>query len=71
MCVKFVQNVVLYTKLLQVLKKRNINEEITWQANAVLTLQEATKVYLACLFEDTNLATLHARRTTIMPKDMQ
>ncbi|KAJ1348587.1 histone H3.3 [Parelaphostrongylus tenuis] len=32
---------------------------------------EATEVYLTYLFEDTNLAALHARRVTIMPKGMQ
>ncbi|KAJ1355240.1 centromeric DNA-binding histone H3-like protein cse4 [Parelaphostrongylus tenuis] len=55
----------------EVLKKRNINGEFTWQANALLALQEATEVYLVCLFEDTNLAAIHARRITIMPRDMQ
>ncbi|KAJ1360854.1 histone H3.1 [Parelaphostrongylus tenuis] len=55
----------------EVLKMRNMKGEFTWQANALLALQEATEVYLACLFEDTNLAAIHARRITIMPKDMQ
>ncbi|KAJ1360852.1 centromeric DNA-binding histone H3-like protein cse4 [Parelaphostrongylus tenuis] len=55
----------------EVLRKRNINGEFTWQANALLALQEATEVYLACLFDDTNLAAIHARRITIMPRDMQ
>ncbi|KAJ1365139.1 hypothetical protein KIN20_025366 [Parelaphostrongylus tenuis] len=55
----------------EVLKKRNISDEFRWQASALLALQEATEVYLTCLFEDTNLAAIHARRVTIMPKDMQ
>ncbi|KJH41086.1 core histone H2A/H2B/H3/H4 [Dictyocaulus viviparus] len=54
----------------KVCNERNINEEYRWQANAVLALQEATEVYLTCMFEDTNLAAIHARRVTIMPKDM-
>lgn len=33
--------------------------------------QEAAEAYLVCLFEDTNLAAIHAKRVTIMPKDMQ
>ncbi|KAJ1355245.1 hypothetical protein KIN20_012576 [Parelaphostrongylus tenuis] len=70
-CVKFDCNVVLYTKLLQVLNKRNINDEITWQADALLDLQEATEVHLTCLFEDTTLVAIHARYVTIEPKDMQ
>ncbi|KAJ1353830.1 histone H3.2 [Parelaphostrongylus tenuis] len=36
-----------------------------------MALQEATEIYLSCLFEDTNLAAIHVRRITIMPKDMQ
>jgi histone H3 len=35
-----------------------------------MALQEAAEVYLVGLFEDTNLAALHAKRVTIMPKDM-
>ena len=34
-------------------------------------LQEATEAYLVGLFEDTNLCAIHAKRVTIMPKDMQ
>jgi histone H3 len=41
------------------------------QANAILALQEASEAYLVALFEDTNLAAIHARRVTIMPKDLQ
>lgn len=28
-------------------------------------------MYLTCLFEDTNLAAVHAKRVTIFPKDIQ
>ena len=34
-------------------------------------LQEAAEAYLVGLFEDTNLCAIHAKRVTIMPKDMQ
>ena len=34
-------------------------------------LQEAAEAYLVLLFEDTNLCAIHARRVTIMPKDIQ
>ena len=36
-----------------------------------LVLQEASDSYLVRLFEDTNLCAIHAKRVTIMPKDMQ
>ncbi len=38
---------------------------------AVLALQEAAEAYLVGLFEDTNLCAIHAKRVTIMPKDIQ
>lgn len=42
-----------------------------WQSTAVMALQEAAEAYLVGLFEDTNLCAIHAKRVTIMPKDMQ
>ena len=42
-----------------------------FQSDAVLALQEACEAYLAGLYEDTNLCAIHAKRVTIMPKDMQ
>eukprot|EP00605_Chrysophyceae_sp_TOSAG23-4_P001191 GSChrysophyteH1.ASY1.ANO1.1300.1 assembled CDS len=39
--------------------------------SAVLALQESAEAYLVGLFEDTNLAAIHAKRVTIMPKDIQ
>lgn len=41
------------------------------QSSAVFALQEAAEMYLTGLFEDTNLIAIHAKRVTIMPKDMQ
>ncbi len=38
---------------------------------AVLALQEAAEAYLVGLFEDSNLCAIHAKRVTIMPKDIQ
>ena len=37
----------------------------------MLATQEAGEAYMVGLFEDTNLNAIHARRVTIMPKDMQ
>lgn len=42
-----------------------------FQKTAVDALQEASEAFLVGLFEDTNLCALHAKRVTIMPKDMQ
>ncbi|GMH24691.1 hypothetical protein Nepgr_026534 [Nepenthes gracilis] len=43
----------------------------TRKSHAVLALQEAAEAYLVGLFEDTNLCAIHAKRVTIMPKDIQ
>ena len=44
---------------------------IRWQSSAIMALQEAAEAYLVRLFEDTNVAAIHAKRVTIMPKDIQ
>merc|ERR1719399_2345222 len=36
----------------------------------VRSLLEATEMYVVGLFEDTNLAAIHAKRVTIMPRDL-
>eukprot|EP00525_Craspedostauros_australis_P004439 CAMPEP_0198115550 /NCGR_PEP_ID=MMETSP1442-20131203/6614_1 /TAXON_ID= /ORGANISM="Craspedostauros australis, Strain CCMP3328" /LENGTH=275 /DNA_ID=CAMNT_0043773083 /DNA_START=807 /DNA_END=1638 /DNA_ORIENTATION=- len=56
--------------------RAEIQQELTrrryaWQGTAILALQEAAEAYLVGLFEDCNLCAIHAKRVTIMPKDMQ
>jgi histone H3 len=41
------------------------------QSHAVMALQEATEAYATALFTDTQEAAIHAKRVTVMPKDMQ
>jgi histone H3 len=50
---------------------RQMNKDFCFQSTAVLALQEASEAYLIGLFEDTNLCAIHAKRVTIMPKDIQ
>ncbi|KAL3690035.1 hypothetical protein R1sor_018821 [Riccia sorocarpa] len=45
--------------------------DLRFQSTAVLALQEAAEAYLVGMFEDTNLCAIHAKRVTIMPKDIQ
>lgn len=45
--------------------------DLRFQSAAVGALQQAAEAYLVGLFEDTNLCAIHAKRVTIMPKDMQ
>lgn len=44
--------------------------ELRFQSSAVLALQEASEAFLVGLFEDTNLCAIHAKRVTIMPRDI-
>ncbi|KAB8349567.1 hypothetical protein FH972_023591 [Carpinus fangiana] len=46
-------------------------ELLRWQSHAISALQEATEAFLVHLFEDTNLCAIHAKRVTIMQKDIQ
>jgi len=41
-----------------------------FQSTAILGLQEAAEAYLVGLLEDTNLCAIHAKRVTVMPKDV-
>ena len=50
---------------------QDFKADLRFQSSAVMALQEASEAYLVGLFEDTNLCAIHARRVTIMPKDMQ
>ncbi|KAI0062009.1 histone H3 [Artomyces pyxidatus] len=49
---------------------QDFKTDLRFQSSAVLALQEASEAYLVSLFEDTNLAAIHAKRVTIQPKDL-
>ena len=45
-------------------------QEVRWQARALYALQEAAEAYLVVLLADSNLLAIHAKRYTLMPKDL-
>ena len=47
-----------------------LQSDLRFQSHAILALQEAAEAYLVGLFEDTNLCAIHAKRVTIMLKDV-
>nr|BAS30509.1 histone H3-like-1 [Pyramimonas parkeae] len=53
----------------EIVQKFNLNAR--FQHSALLAIQEAAEAYLVGLFEDTNVCAIHAKRVTIMPKDIQ
>jgi histone H3 len=69
----------VYTQLIRKLPFQRLVREIAqdlknglrFQSAAMLALQESAEAYLVGLFEDTNLCAIHAKRVTIMPRDIQ
>ena len=49
---------------------QDFKTDLWFQSGAILCLQEAAEAYLVRLFDDANLSAIHARRVTIMPKDI-
>lgn len=47
------------------------NDQVRWSADALGIFQMAVESYLVELLHDTNLATIHAKRMTTAPRDMQ
>jgi histone H3 len=48
----------------------NFRPDLRFQASAVLAIQEAAEAYLVQIFEDSNLCAIHAKRVTVMPRDL-
>ena len=49
---------------------QDFKTDLRFQSAAILCLQEVAEAYLVKLFDDANLCAIHARRVTIMPKDI-
>ena len=60
-----------FARLVREIQQGLTNRQYSWQASAILALQEASEAHLIGLFEDCNLCAIHGKRVTIMPKDMQ
>ena len=50
---------------------QEFKSDLQWQASAILSIQEAAEAWVVGLLEDGNLCAIHARRVTIMVRDMQ
>ncbi|KAE8250415.1 hypothetical protein A4X13_0g4738 [Tilletia indica] len=59
-----------FQRLVREIAQDVIKTDMRFQSSALAALQEASEAYLVSVFEDTNLAALHAGRVTIQPKDM-
>ena len=45
--------------------------QVRFQSTAIATLQEAAENFIVGLFEDVNLLAVHAKRVTVMPRDIR
>ena len=50
---------------------QDFKSDLRFQSFAIQALHEAAEAYLVSLFEDTNLCAIHAKRVTVMPRDME
>ena len=50
---------------------QNIHTDLRFQGSAMMALQEAAEAFIVKHFENANYAAIHAKRITIMPKDLQ
>ena len=50
---------------------QDFKTDLRFQSSSIGAQQEASEAYLVGLYEDTNLCAIHAKRVTIMPKDLQ
>ena len=57
----------LVREIAQEVGKRDMH----FQGSTIICLQEAAEAFLVSLLEDANLCAIHAKRVTIMPKDVQ
>lgn len=48
-----------------------LKPDLRIQANALLALQESVEAYLVGRMSDSNLLAIHAKRVTIMPRDLR
>lgn len=60
-----------FTRLVREVQTYFYRRQFRWQAAAMLALQTAAEAHLTGLFEDANLCTIHAKRVTVMPRDIQ
>ena len=47
-----------------------IRADLKFQSTALLALQEAAEAHIVSVFEDANCCAIHARRVTVLPRDI-
>ena len=60
-----------FSRLVRETAQDKAKVDMRFKASALMAVQEATEAYLTGLFEEANLCAIHAKRITIMRKDLQ
>ena len=60
-----------FSRLVREIAQEVGKTDLRFQGSAIICLQEAAEAFLVSLLEDANLCAIHAKRVTIMPKDIQ
>ena len=60
-----------FSRLVREIAAEISREPLRFQSAALKALQEGSEAYVIGLLEDSQLCTIHAKRRTVMPKDMQ
>merc|ERR1712179_892108 len=60
-----------FSRVIREICTKICTRDTRFQFAAIMALQEAVEAYLVTLYEDTVLCAIHAKRKTVMPKDMQ
>ena len=60
-----------FSRLVREIAQEVGKTDLRFQGSAIICLQEAAEAFLVSLLEDANLCAIHAKRVTIMPKDVQ
>ncbi|MBN3299220.1 CENPA protein, partial [Amia calva] len=67
--------VLIYRPVSEIFQVREVCQmfrvDLKWQAIALSALQEAAEAFLVRLFQDAYLCTIHAKRVTLFPRDIQ
>lgn len=50
---------------------QDFKSDLRFQSTSVMALKEASEAYLIGIFKDSNVSAIHAKRVTIMPRDIQ
>uniref|UniRef100_A0A7S3JND5 Core Histone H2A/H2B/H3 domain-containing protein n=1 Tax=Aureoumbra lagunensis TaxID=44058 RepID=A0A7S3JND5_9STRA len=60
-----------FARLVREIQQSFVQRDLRWQAEAIIALQEAAEAHLVALFQDANLCAIHAKRVTLMVRDLQ